>query len=63
MDNINKILDLIRDIDSDFKKERSDCLHDSCSECHGTGRRKNGQICIHMISCPCKKCTPFCMSV
>ena len=34
------------------------CRHDSCSECHGTGRKQNGAICIHMISCPCPKCTP-----
>lgn len=36
----------------------SDCLHGKCIECNGTGRKTNGEICIHMISCPCKKCTP-----
>jgi hypothetical protein len=35
------------------------CLHDECSECNGSGRKKNGQICVHMISCPCPKCTPY----
>lgn len=38
------------------------CLHDSCQECHGTGVKKDGSSCIHMISCPCPKCTPYCMS-
>lgn len=34
------------------------CLHDSCSECKGTGRKSNGTTCVHYISCPCEKCTP-----
>lgn len=32
------------------------CLHDECFECHGTGRKLNGQICVHLLSCPCPKC-------
>lgn len=36
------------------------CMHDQCSECHGTGRKSDGTVCVHMISCPCPKCTPFC---
>jgi len=36
------------------------CLHDSCPECIGTGLRRIGGSCIHMISCPCPKCTPTC---
>lgn len=35
------------------------CLHDSCNECGGTGKKKKGGMCIHYISCPCKKCSPF----
>lgn len=35
------------------------CLHELCPECHGTGRKKNGQSCVHMLSCPCPRCTPF----
>lgn len=35
------------------------CLHDTCSECHGEGVRKDGSPCIHYISCPCSKCNPF----
>lgn len=37
------------------------CLHDGCSECYGTGVRKRGGPCVHMISCPCPRCTSFCM--
>lgn len=37
----------------------SNCLHDQCSICEGTGRRKDGigGMCVHMISCPCEKCS------
>lgn len=35
------------------------CLHDRCSSCHGTGTRNDGLgMCVHMISCPCPKCSP-----
>lgn len=34
------------------------CMHDQCTECHGTGIRRGGGMCIHGISCPCPKCTP-----
>lgn len=34
------------------------CMHDGCSECVGTGRKKDGTPCIHMISCPCPRCNP-----
>lgn len=36
----------------------SNCLHDSCPECHGTGIKSNGGACVHFISCPCPKCSP-----
>lgn len=37
----------------------SDCLHDNCPSCNGTGMKLDGTgHCIHMISCPCKRCTP-----
>lgn len=35
------------------------CLHDSCSECIGTGVKIDGSFCIHYISCACPKCSPF----
>ena len=37
------------------------CLHDLCPTCHGTGRDDMGRICVHMISCPCPKCSPTCL--
>lgn len=39
------------------KEFEQKCLHRSCPECQGNGRKKNGEICIHMISCPCKRCS------
>jgi hypothetical protein len=40
--------------------EDSTCLHDRCNECHGTGKDSRGRMCVHMISCPCPKCSPTC---
>lgn len=34
----------------------SECLHKACDQCHGTGKKKDGTFCVHMISCPCPKC-------
>ena len=34
------------------------CRHDSCPQCHGTGKKENGDVCVHMISCRCPKCSP-----
>lgn len=34
------------------------CLHDSCPECIGTGKKIGGEMCIHFISCSCPKCSP-----
>ncbi len=39
-----------------INKEDRPCLHRQCPECKGTGRKGNGMICIHMISCPCSRC-------
>ena len=35
---------------------KSDCMHDNCPNCHGTGINKLGGMCVHGISCPCSKC-------
>lgn len=48
------------DNDLIIEKTAQKCLHKGCSECHGTGRKKDGTICIHHISCPCPRCTPRC---
>ena len=40
--------------------QHSSCMHDNCPTCKGTGIRNDGLgSCVHMISCPCKKCTPW----
>lgn len=38
---------------------KSDCLHDKCPTCKGTGRKPDGQMCIHYLSCMCKKCSIY----
>jgi hypothetical protein len=53
MEEINKLIQALGiKIEDDPK-----CLHRSCPECHGTGKRQNGVICVHYISCPCKRCS------
>ena len=42
----------------DCGEDNQHCLHDNCPECHGSGRKPNGETCVHMISCPCRKCKP-----
>lgn len=36
------------------------CLHLLYQSCWGTGRKKDGTVCVHCISCPCPRCTPRC---
>lgn len=36
--------------------ENFDCLHMRCIECNGSGNKKNGEICVHFISCNCNNC-------
>ena len=40
------------------RQNEQPCLHDACSQCVGTGIKKDGSTCLHYISCPCVKCTP-----
>lgn len=35
------------------------CAHDGCSSCVGTGVKHDGSSCVHMIACPCPKCSPM----
>lgn len=42
------------------EKEAQSCMHDQCYECSGTGQKRTGGMCIHMLSCPCPKCSPTC---
>lgn len=34
------------------------CRHTNCPQCHGTGRKRDGTECVHLISCTCSKCSP-----
>lgn len=44
-----------------FDRDRFErCAHDQCPECHGTGRKHGGELCIHMLVCHCPKCSPRC---
>lgn len=36
------------------------CMHDECTQCHGTGIKVTGGACIHGIACPCPKCSSYC---
>ena len=36
------------------------CLHQSCPDCQGTFRKKDGSACVHALACPCPKCSPTC---
>lgn len=40
------------------RKKNESCLHDKCPNCKGTGVQFDGTACVHMISCPCSKCSP-----
>ena len=42
------------------RRKHIPCAHDSCPKCIGTGVDEHGRQCIHYISCPCPKCTPWC---
>lgn len=47
------------DIQEARAKFFSNCMHDNCLACDGTGSRKDGLgPCVHMMSCPCPKCSP-----
>jgi len=47
-------------VDTSGTKESSDCMHDNCSNCRGTGQSKFGGMCVHGMSCPCPKCSVVC---
>lgn len=50
-------------LDDTYKKKHDkphECMHDMCQQCHGTGKKEDGAICIHYISCSCPKCTFTC---
>lgn len=38
----------------------SDCMHDNCPSCKGSGYDAYGKSCVHGIACPCSKCRITC---
>lgn len=40
-----------------FVEKDSNCLHNSCIKCNGTGLDIYGGLCLHSISCSCSKCS------
>lgn len=55
-DEEDKRLERWRKSNNKYGNNIKECLHKSCPECKGTGKKKNGEMCIHMISCPCPRC-------
>src|SRR5690606_5839038 len=39
------------------KRDKEECLNENCLSCLGTGKKINGEICIHYISCSGKRCS------
>lgn len=59
--NTQESIDHIQDSLMKRLTDKSNCLHLSCPNCHGTGINKiNGSRCIHMIACPCPRCSVWC---
>ncbi len=50
LEKLNSADKEVQPIDVDY------CLHQSCSQCHGAGRKADGQICFHYLVCMCKGC-------
>lgn len=38
--------------------EENVCRHTKCASCNGSGIKKNGTSCAHMMSCRCSSCSP-----
>jgi Ribonuclease G/E len=51
---------LVTTIPKTYGKPHSECLHDHCERCGGTGINvKTKTVCIHMISCNCPRCRNY----
>ena len=58
-EKVQEVLDMLKEYDKNTTttvEDTSGCLHYVCSECKGTGVRKGGGVCFHMLSCPCIRC-------
>lgn len=40
------------------ERNETECMHDSCWECRGTMRKRDGKRCVHFMACNCKLCKP-----
>lgn len=41
--------------------KRVNCLHNSCTQCNGTGIKKtDNSFCVHGVACSCNSCTLYC---
>jgi len=56
---VQEVLDMLKEYDKNTAavEGTSRCLHYACSECRGTGVKKGGGTCFHILSCPCIRCT------
>jgi len=63
MDTPNKKIYNYIDADILFantNERNSNCLHDNCTKCHGTGVDTIlGTMCFHYLYCGCSKCSPI----
>ena len=50
--------DHLRQVGRNNMMRPSDCKHNQCRSCVGTGVRIDGSRCVHSISCLCARCTP-----
>lgn len=57
-EKIQQLKKLLEDLESRKKGEKVKCLHKLCPECKGTGIKRNGDSCVHYISCACPRCSP-----
>jgi len=47
----------LENVEKYVNRNQTHCLHNGCSKCHGTGKKLNGEFCVHFISCPCPSCS------
>ena len=55
--------DHLKQVRRQTRNRPSDCLHNRCILCIGTGVKKNGDRCVHFLSCPCGRCRKYSYSL
>lgn len=56
---MQKLTEAQQNKDTPTDKNNRPCMHMLCPRCRGSGLKPDGSPCIHSISCPCNKCTPW----